>query len=149
MEKGTKNLFTIFRYLGPFFSWTRQPLSMLLYTPLIKSVPVPGLYWSWEHLLLTLSYNVRNSFCRSKTTKYIDAEIACYGSQLELHDKHSFVSVFDKHGKPLFFVCLFCFVSLFVCFKFWAALNDVSLTGYVSLIFSYYAILLWLLQAVA
>ena len=36
-------------------------------------------------------------FCQSKTTKYSDAAIACFGSLLELHEyKHSFVSVFDK-----------------------------------------------------
>ena len=33
------------------------------------------------------------SFCRFKPTEYFDAEIACFGSLLELHKyKHSFVS---------------------------------------------------------
>ena len=57
---------------------------MLFYTPLKKSLPVLSLYWSWAHLLLTLSYNVRNSDVHGKTTKYIDAEIACFGSLLQL-----------------------------------------------------------------
>ena len=37
-------------------------------------------------------------FCCSKTTKCLDAEIACFGSLSEFHKyKHSFASVFDKH----------------------------------------------------
>ena len=36
-------------------------------------------------------------FCRLETTKYFDAEIACFGSLLELNDyEHFFVSVFDN-----------------------------------------------------
>ena len=36
--------------------------------------------------------------CISKTMKYADAEIACFGTLLELHEYiHSFLSVFDKH----------------------------------------------------
>ena len=55
------SLFTLFRHdSGTFFSWTREPLPMLFYTHLIKTLPVPGLWWSWAYLLLTLSYNVRN-----------------------------------------------------------------------------------------
>ena len=26
----------------------------------IKTLPVPGLYWIYAHLVLTLSYNIRN-----------------------------------------------------------------------------------------
>ena len=37
-------------------------------------------------------------FGRSKTTKYLEAETACFGSLLEFQEhRYSFISVFDEH----------------------------------------------------
>ena len=47
-------------------------------------------------------------FCRSKTTTYFDAEIASFGSPLELYTyKHYFVSVFDKRKCQLYEISAF------------------------------------------
>ena len=76
--------------LGLFISRTREPLAVLIYTPFIKTQPVPG-YNSWAYLMLILSYSVRNwvvFFCLWEYAKYLDAEIACFGSLLELLNQY-------------------------------------------------------------
>ena len=56
-------------------------------------------------------------FCRSEYTKYFDAEIACFGSLLELLEYiHSFVSVFYKNRYHLYEINVFPLdKNLFFC----------------------------------
>ena len=88
----------VFCHSGPLFFYDPKNYFQCYFTCLFKkyqSICIgsgPLVYIRVEHIyswVWVIMLEIR-LFCRSKTTKYFDAEIACFGSMLELHKyKHS------------------------------------------------------------